>query len=418
MTLASIKNHTQPLDVKAGLFDGIAKKAVLRALTYLRRGHLTLVDGLDVYEFGQPTNEATLCVRVIIEHSSAYADILQDTGVGAGKAYIKGTWTTPDLQSVIRVFAQNLDWIEQRDKNKFIRKRLSQIVNALLYANSLSGAKRNIAAHYDLSNEFFSLMLDDTMMYSSAIFTDEASTLHAASLHKLETICQQLELKAPDHLVEIGTGWGGMAIYAASHYGCRVTTTTISKEQHAFAVDAVNKAGLGDLVTVLQNDYRELEGQFDKLVSVEMIEAVGHSHYNTYFKKCNDLLKPDGLMLIQAITIPDQRYEAAKNAVDFIQRYIFPGGCLPSHQVMLNCIKRQSDMRLIGFTEIGHHYATTLEHWRAAFFEHVDAIQKMGFDDKFCRMWEFYLSYCEAGFRERTIGTGHFVFAKPLHVMA
>ena len=415
MTLASIKNYTQPLDVKAGLFDGWAKKALLRVMSQLKMGHLTLVDGDNCYEFGQKSVNASLSARVTIHHSSAYTDIIRDIGVGAGEAYIKGSWTTPDLVAVIRVLAQNLDLVANADRNNLFTKKLKSLVNMMLKANSIQGAKRNIAAHYDLSNEFFSLMLDETMMYSSAIFPDELASLHTASLHKLDTICQQLALKPSDHLVEIGTGWGGMAIHAAKHYGCHVTTTTISQEQYAYAVNAVQEAGVSHLVTVLNQDYRELSGQFDKLVSIEMIEAVGHSHYDTYFKKCNDLLKDDGLMLIQAITIPDQRYLAAKNAVDFIQRYIFPGGCLPAHGVMLECVKTQSDMHLIGFSEIGHHYATTLKRWRTAFFNQIDAVKQLGFDDKFCRMWDFYLCYCEAGFRERTIGTGHFLFAKPQH---
>lgn len=413
MTLASIKNHTQPLDVKAGLLDGWAKKALLRVMSQLKLGHLTLVDGDNLYEFGQKSADATLTARVTIQHSSAYTDIIRDMGVGAGEAYIKGTWTTPDLVSVIRVLAQNLDLVANVGRNSLLTKRLKNIANMILRANSIKGAKRNIAAHYDLSNTFFSLMLDDTMMYSSAIFPDKSASLLEASHYKLESICQQLALKPSDHLVEIGTGWGGMAIFAATHYGCRVTTTTISNEQYEYAANAVQEAGVSHLVTVLKQDYRELSGQFDKLVSVEMIEAVGHSHYDTYFKKCNDLLKDNGLMLIQAITIPDQRYLAAKNDVDFIQRYIFPGGCLPAHGVMLECVKTQSDMQLINFTEIGHHYATTLNRWRTAFFNQIDAVKQLGFDDKFCRMWEFYLCYCEAGFRERTIGTGHFLFAKP-----
>ena len=415
MTLASIKDHTQPLDVKVGLFDGWAKKALLRIMAQLQLGHVTLVDGDNRYEFGQKPSDATHSAQVDILHSSAYTDILRDMGVGAGEAYIKGSWTTPDLVSVIRVLAQNLELVDDVDRNNVFTKRLKHIVNMILRANSIQGSQRNIAAHYDLSNEFFGLMLDKTMMYSSAIFPDDSASLHEASLHKLKKICQQLALKPSDHLVEIGTGWGGMAIYAATHYGCHVTTTTISNEQFHYTVEAVEKAGLSHLVTVLKQDYRLLSGQFDKLVSIEMIEAVGHSHYDTYFKKCNDLLKPNGLMLIQAITIPDQRYLVAKNAVDFIQRYIFPGGCLPAHAVMLECIKTQSDMQLIGFSEIGHHYATTLKHWRESFFHHIDAVKQLGFDEKFCRMWEFYLCYCEAGFRERTIGTGHFLFAKPQH---
>jgi cyclopropane-fatty-acyl-phospholipid synthase len=251
------------------------------------------------------------------------------------------------------------------------------------------------------------------MMYSSAVFPDEKSSLEDASLNKLDRICKKLHLTADDHLIEIGTGWGGLAIHAAKNYGCKVTTTTISKEQREFALKRIAEEGLQDKITVLFSDYRDLEGQYDKLVSIEMIEAVGHEYYRSYFEKCASLLKPDGLMLIQAITIPDQRYDMARKSVDFIQRYIFPGGCLPSVAVIADHVRNYTDLSIIGLEDITEHYARTLAAWRDRFTARLDHVSHQGFDDIFVRMWEFYLCYCEGGFRERSIGTAQIVFAKP-----
>ncbi|MGB2271426.1 MAG: class I SAM-dependent methyltransferase, partial [Pseudomonadales bacterium] len=274
-------------------------------------------------------------------------------------------------------------------------------------------AQKNISAHYDLGNDFFSLFLDQSMMYSSAVFNDESASLYDASTAKLETICQQLKLNANDHLLEIGTGWGSMAIYAAQNFGCRVTTTTISKEQYDYALDRVTALGLNDKVTVLMEDYRKLTGRYDKLVSIEMIEAVGRQYFSEYFGRCADLLKPDGLMLIQAITIADQRYEKATRAVDFIQRYIFPGGCLPSVNIIGHHVASDTDMMIVSLRDIGRDYALTLERWREQFMDKLEAVRSQGFDERFIRMWEYYLCYCEGGFRERAISTVQVVMAKP-----
>jgi cyclopropane-fatty-acyl-phospholipid synthase len=279
--------------------------------------------------------------------------------------------------------------------------------------NTLSGSKKNISAHYDLGNEFFQLFLDPSMMYSSAVFPTPEADLATAAEHKLELICQQLELKDSDHLIEIGTGWGGMAIYAARHYGCRVTTTTISQEQYEHAREAVVKAGLEDRITLLCDDYRDLTGKFDKLVSIEMIEAVGHEFYESYFSTCSRLLKDNGKMVIQAITIPDQRYDHARQSVDFIKRYIFPGGCLPSIGVITDNLARHTDLHIVGMKDITLDYALTLEAWHHVFLEQLDKVMDMGFDERFIRMWRFYLSYCEGGFRERIIGTFQIAMAKP-----
>jgi cyclopropane-fatty-acyl-phospholipid synthase len=279
--------------------------------------------------------------------------------------------------------------------------------------NTRDGSRKNIAAHYDLGNDFFGLFLDDTMMYSSAMFLHPAMTLKEAQLVRLQTICRRLDLQPTDHVIEIGTGWGGFAIYAASRYGCRITTTTISKEQYAFAVERIAVAGLEDRVTVLLSDYRDLEGQYDKLVSIEMIEAVGHQYYDTFFAKCGSLLKADGSMLLQTITIADQRYEQAKNAVDFIQRYIFPGSCIPSVTAMTSSITRSTDLRLLHLQDIGPHYAMTLRKWRANLFGNLDKVKALGYSDAFIRMWEYYFCYCEGSFAERVIGDVHMLLVKP-----
>jgi len=239
-----------------------------------------------------------------------------------------------------------------------------------------------------------------------------------AAAHKLDLLCQQLELSADDHLLEIGTGWGGMAIHAARNYGCRVTTTTISQEQYNYACEQVKAAGLEDRITLLCEDYRDLSGSYDKLVSVEMIEAVGHQFYQNYFAKCSSLLKEDGLMVIQAITMADQRYEAARDSVDFIKRYVFPGGCLPSVEVVSKHLREDTDMQMIHLRDITEHYADTLAAWRGRFFEHIEEVRRLGFDQTFERMWEFYLCYCEGGFRERVIGTVQLTFAKPRYRFA
>jgi len=282
-----------------------------------------------------------------------------------------------------------------------------------LKRNTQKGSRENITAHYDLGNKFFELFLDPTMMYSAALFADPAASLEAASVAKLEEICRQLSLKPDDHLLEIGTGWGGMAIHAAKHYGCKVTTTTISAEQYEYACQQVREEGLDDRVTLLCEDYRHLTGQYDKLVSIEMIEAVGHQFYKDYFETCSRLLKDDGKMVLQAITIPDRRYEEARDSVDYIKRYIFPGGCLPSLSVMAEHVARDTDMQMVHLRDITEDYAITLARWRERFLLQTEAVEQMGFDQDFIRLWDYYLSYCEGGFRERIIGTVQLALAKP-----
>jgi cyclopropane-fatty-acyl-phospholipid synthase len=282
-----------------------------------------------------------------------------------------------------------------------------------LNRNTREGSRRNISAHYDLGNDMFRLFLDDNMMYSSAIYPDSHSSLEEAAEFKLERICQKLELTENDHVLEIGTGWGGFALYAAKNYGCRITTTTISKEQYELAKKRVESEGLQDKITLLLRDYRDLNGQFDKLVSIEMIEAIGHQYINTYFKKCSELLKPEGMMLIQAITIADQRYKAALKEVDFIKRYIFPGCFIPSNTAMQNAITESTDMRVQDLEDIGFHYARTLHDWQKRFFANIEKVKALGYPDEFIRLWEFYLCYCEGGFAERATSNVQLLLVKP-----
>lgn len=412
MSIAST-NHRRlrGTEKNVGMLDALAKKAVISMLSQLPDGRLTLEDCGEIYEFGQADSQ--LRAHILIRDPQAYRAMAFGGSIGAGEAFMAGAWSSPNLVDVIRLMARNIDVTNNIDSGRSVFKRLFERCLHLLNANTLKGSRKNISAHYDLGNDFFSLFLDETMMYSSAMFATESTTLEQASRHKLDTICRKLQLSESDHLLEIGTGWGGMAIYAASHYGCRVTTTTISAEQYRYACQAVEKAGLQDRVTVLLEDYRNLSGQFDKLVSIEMIEAVGHEYYDEYFARCSSLLKPDGLMLIQAITIPDQRYEGARRSVDFIQRYIFPGGCLPSIAVISGCAGQRTDMQVVGLEDIGHDYALTLREWRRRFTAQREVVRSMNYDETFCRMWEFYLCYCEGGFLERAISTVQIVFAKP-----
>jgi len=387
----------------------LGRKLVLRQLQQLHTGTLTLTEGTTQHNFGHGLPQVYLSVH----HPSFYADLAFGGSIGAGEAYMAGAWTCNDLTGLIRLMALNQDVLDSMEGGLAafaapLRKGLHW-----LNRNSRDGSRRNIGAHYDLGNDFFRLMLDDTMMYSCGIFETAQSTLREASLAKLDAICRKLDLQPTDHLLEIGTGWGGFAMHAAQHYGCKVTTTTISRNQYDLARERIAAAGLEDKITVLLEDYRDLTGTYDKLVSIEMIEAVGHQYYDTYFAKCGQLLKPEGQMLLQAITIADQRYESARRSVDFIQRYIFPGCTIPSNTAMLDSITRSSDLKLIHLEDIGPHYATTLARWRDNFFANIEQVRAMGYPESFIRMWEFYLCYCEGGFAERALGDVHMHLVKP-----
>lgn len=391
----------------------IARAMLFKTLRNLELGCLRIHEQGELFQFGQLADQTDLVADIYVHDAQLYSDVIFGGSIGAGEAYMSGFWSTPNLTHVTRLFVRNIDALDAMDaKQSFIGQCLLKVFH-WFNRNTKAGARKNIAAHYDLGNDFFRLFLDDTMMYSSAIYPTPDATLAEASVYKLQRVCEKLQLTQDDHLLEIGTGWGGMAIYAAKNFGCRVTTTTISREQRDFALAKVAEAGLSDRVTVLFDDYRDLRGQFTKLVSIEMIEAVGHEHYDQYFSTCSRLLAPNGLMLLQAITIADQRYNMARKTVDFIQRYIFPGGSLPSIAVISDFAKRKTDMNILHIEDIGDHYAQTLKHWRETFSSKLEAVRTQGFDDRFIRMWEFYLSYCEGGFIERSIGTAQVLLAKP-----
>ncbi|WP_435635059.1 class I SAM-dependent methyltransferase [Pseudomonas solani] len=405
------------LGIKPGLFGttglagGLLRRLVLAQLEGLRHGQLTVLEDGEERVFGDA--QAELRARIEVQDAAVWPLVAANGSIGSGEAYIHGYWTTPDLTAVIRVFVANLDVLDGMERGLALLGR--PLVQGLhwLNRNTRAGSRRNIAAHYDLGNDLFEQMLDPTMMYSAAQFASPEQSLEQAQLNKLERICRKLDLKPDDHLLEIGTGWGSMALYAATHHGCRVTTTTLSREQYEHTRQRIEEQGLQSRVTLLLQDYRDLDGRFDKLVSIEMVEAVGHRFLPAYFKQCARLLKDDGLMLLQAITMRDQRYEQAKRSVDFIQRYIFPGGALPSVQKMLEVITRHSDMNLLHMEDFGPHYARTLRHWHDNLRAARGRLEQLGYDETFYRLWEFYLCYCEGGFLERAIGTAQLVLAKP-----
>ncbi len=392
------------------------RKLVLRHVGRMPRGRLTLVDKGDTHYFGGKDEVIgnDIDAHIVVENPATYKAIAVNGVVGAAEAYMDGHWTTPDLVSVIRFFVCNISQLKNMDGERNLSNKIALNLLERFTRNSLSRAKENISAHYDLGNDFFELFLDPTMMYSAALYNDdETRTLEQASVAKLDQLCQMLQLKPEDHLIEIGTGWGGMALHAVQNYGCKVTTTTLSERQREYTLKEVRACGLEDRITVLLKDYRELEGTYDKLVSIEMIEAVGHQYFSDYFSKCSSLLKPDGLMALQAITIADQRYDQARKSVDFIQRYIFPGGCLPSLSVIAAHTAKDTDMNLIGLEDLTKDYALTLKQWRKSFVSRLDKVRAMGFDERFIRMWMYYLCYCEGGFRERVIGVYQILSAKP-----
>ncbi len=399
-----------------GSITRLMKRGLLQRFDALRDSQLTLREADGEVTLGTPAGDPanTLSCKVRIHDSASFYQALARNGsVGAAEAYMDGVWESDDLTTLIRMLVRNRDILDAMEGGVArVGGWLMRIAHALR-RNTRSGSQRNIAEHYDLGNELFELFLDPTMMYSSAIFTSPEQTLEDAQQLRMHRLCQKLELKPGDHLLEIGTGWGGFAVHAAKHYGCKVTTTTISKEQHAWAGELVQREGLADSITLLLRDYRDLDGQYDKLVSIEMIEAIGHQYLDTYFAKCSELLKPEGLMALQAITIEDHRYQQALNDVDFIKRYIFPGSFIPSVSAMLSASARASDLRLFNLEDIGPSYALTLRHWRERFLHNHAKVRALGYPERFVRMWEFYFCYCEGGFLERSIGDVHMLFCKP-----
>ena len=398
---------------KPTALESLARKVVRARLESLRNGQIVITENGRHETFGGVTDDMPLTVQLTVNHPRFYSDIAFGGPVGAGESYIHGCWSCDELTTLVRILAKNREVLLEMDSGTAYLAKPVQKLFHWLNRNTRSGSRRNISAHYDLGNDFYALWLDKRMMYSSALFENPDMSLEAASVAKLDRICRKLNLSPKDHVLEIGTGWGGFAIYAAENYGCRVTTTTISQQQHDYAKGAIERAGLQDRITLLQSDYRDLDGQFDKLVSIEMIEAVGYEFHDAYFRKCCELLKRDGLMLLQAITIADQNYERAKKTVDFIKRYIFPGGCLTSVTAMSDTLTRVTDMRIVDLEDIGPHYATTLERWRERFFDNIDRVRGMGFSEEFIRMWQYYLCYCEGGFLERAIGNVQMLMMRP-----
>ena len=407
--------HAAESDPSPGLLVRIARRIVRARLRRLIQGRITVVEGSRRTVFGEPAAVSTLKATITILEPDCYLDIAWSGTVGAGESYARGDWHCDDLTALVRIFALNRSLVDGMERGVARLSAPLLKVAHRLRRNTKTGSRQNIAAHYDLSNEFFAQMLDRTMMYSCAYFQRPDSTLEEASRAKLDLICRKLHLTEDDHLVEIGSGWGGLACHAAKTYGCRVTTTTISRAQYELAVRRVREDGLSDRVRVLLTDYRDLPAlglRFDKLVSVEMIEAVGHEYYPTFFDVCSRLLKPDGLMLLQAITIDERYYERAKRSVDFIQRFIFPGSCIPSVSTLCRAMAQASDFSLLHLQDIGAHYPPTLRGWRDNLRKNVEHVGRLGFRSEFMRLWDFYLSYCEGGFLERSISTAHLLFAK------
>jgi cyclopropane-fatty-acyl-phospholipid synthase len=402
-------------ELKKRKLDQTARKALLSLLSKLKHGRITLTEDNQRYPFGEESFAASLKADINVHHSRFYSRILFGGSIGAAEAYMEGLWSADDLTMVMRILALNQKAFE--DMEKGLARLTAPLYKLYHFArkNTKLGSRKNILAHYDLGNDFYALFLDQTMTYSCGIFEHEQSTLEDASVAKYDRLCQKLQLKPGHRVVEIGTGWGGFAVHAAQNYGVHVTTTTISEEQHRYAAKRFRKAGLEDQISLLKKDYRDIRGEFDRLVSIEMIEAVGHHFYAAFFQTCSRLLKDEGLMALQAITIGDQIFDRHKRSVDFIKRYIFPGSCIPSITAISDAIARATDLRLTHLEDITPHYARTLREWRRRFFANVDKVREMGYPETFIRMWEYYLCYCEGGFAERYIGDVQMLFAKPFY---
>ena len=391
--------------------EDACRRVGLRALAGIREGRLELSEPSGQrLSFGEAGGGLSAAVEV---HSPRFYRAMLGGSVGLGEAYRDGIWDCPDLVSLVRIAIRNLGPLDRW------RRRLHPIFALLqrtlwrVPRNSRRAARRHISAHYDLGDDLFALYLDESMMYSSAVFPHPDATLAEAQEYRLDRICRALELGPDDHLLEIGTGWGAMAAHAASRYGCRVTTTTISREQREGALRRIKHTGVEDRVTVLLDDYRDLRGRFTKLVSLEMVEAVGWQYFHDFFRRCSELLDPDGLFFLQAIVIDDRLYEAEKAARSFSNSLIFPGGCLPSVEVIEGCIASETDMSMVWLEEIGAHYARTLQLWRQRFLANTDLAAELGYDEPFRRLWDLWLAMSEAGFRERRLRDIQVLFAKP-----
>jgi cyclopropane-fatty-acyl-phospholipid synthase len=397
------------------LGDRLLRRRLLGSLADLAGCRITIEEGGERFLLGVADDKAgeTLFAHIRIHDPAFYRHVALNGSVGAGEAYMDGLWECDDLVALMRILVRNRDHLDGMETGLARVGGWAMRAWHALLRNTRRGSRSNIAAHYDLGNALFALFLDDNLMYSSALYAREDDTLEVASMRKLERICRKLDLRAEHHVLEIGSGWGGFALHAARHHGCRVTTATISREQYERACQRVQEAGLGDRIEVLLKDYRDLEGRHDRLVSIEMIEAIGHHYLGTYFGAVDRLLRPDGMALIQAITIEDHRYHAALKSVDFIKRHIFPGSFIPSIAAMSRAIARHSDLRIYNLEDIGPSYARTLHEWRRRFLSRLDEVRALGYSERFIRMWVFYLCYCEGGFLERSIGDVQMLLCKP-----
>ncbi|MGH8030218.1 MAG: class I SAM-dependent methyltransferase [Arenimonas sp.] len=398
-----------------GGLDRVLRARLLDTLGTLRGGRILLVDPWDTRALGAPTPAVgdLPTVHITVHDAGFYRAVALRGSVGAGEAYIDGLWDCDDLVGLVRLLVRNRDRLDALETGVARLGGWALRAWHALRPNTRGGSRRNIAAHYDLGNDFFELFLSPDLMYSSALWDGPDDTLEAASTRKLDAVCRQLQLRPGDRVVEIGTGWGGFALHAAREYGCHVTTTTISREQHALAGKRVAEAGLGDRITLLLEDFRDLHGTYDKVVSIEMVEAIGARNLHAYFERIGALLRPGGLAVVQAITIEDHRYEQALRGVDFIRRHVFPGSFIPSVAALVAAKARAGDLALDGLVDFGESYARTLQAWRARFLAHLPQVRAQGFDERFIRLWEFYLAYCEGGFRERSIGVAHLRLRKP-----
>jgi cyclopropane-fatty-acyl-phospholipid synthase len=398
------------LATSAGMLVSIARRAVFAHLKKIERGSITVIEGESRHPFGR---SGGLAATITVHDPAFYTDMAFGGSIGAGEAYMAGFWSADDLVALVRIIVLNRRVLTDIEGGL---AAFLQPVHWLIHSlrkNTQEGSRKNISDHYDLGNDFYSLWLDRTMTYSCNIFERDDATLEEAAIAKYDRICKKLQLGPQDHVLEIGTGWGGFAVHAAKHYGCRVTTTTISQQQHDWAKDLFAREGVADRVELLFEDYRDLRGKYDKLVSIEMIEAVGHHFLDTYLKVCSDRLKDDGMMALQAITIADQAYEAQIKSVDFIRRYIFPGGFIPSITAITRSLAKVTDLRLFHLEDLTPHYARTLQVWRERFFANLDAVRNLGYPETFIRMWEYYLCYCEGAFMERYIGDVQMILTKP-----
>jgi cyclopropane-fatty-acyl-phospholipid synthase len=398
-----------------GITTTIAKKIFLKTLAGLQAGYLEVVCTEYTYCFGQSgagREKDPLHAVIAVHDERFFRRALLAGDVGIGEAYMDGDWSTPDLVAVVRLAVRNLDQLDGNNRLLTSFRRLADVLEHRRRRNTLAGSQRNIAYHYDLGNDFYRLFLDLNLAYSCAYYESAQDTLEQAQIRKFDRICRKLQLQPQDHVLEIGTGWGGFAAYAAETCGCRVTTTTISQQQHDYTREVFSRSRAGGRIQLLFEDYRNLRGQYDKIVSIEMFEAVGYEHYDDYFGACDRLLKPDGSMLLQTITIQEKAFHQYRKQSDWIKKHIFPGAELASVIEIQRSLARTTRMQLSHLEDIGKHYARTLHEWRHRFFEHLSEVRQLGFDDRFVRMWDYYLAYCEGAFRERYISDVQLVLSK------